>query len=163
MNAIFLDVLLEIIPPLHSADILWVITGSLAFALQGMPVEIHDIDIQTDKDGAYKIANLFRESVIKPVSFSSTNLIRSHFGRLQMDEVKVEIMGDVQTRLPDGNWRPPPDLRHLRRYIEVNGSQIPVLPLEHEYQAYAAMGRYDRATSLRDWLDAHHREPEPPI
>jgi hypothetical protein len=157
MNATFLDVLLEIIPPLHSADILWVLTGSLAFALQGMPLEIHDIDIQTDKDGAYKIAGIFPESVIKPVSFSSTDLIRSHFGRLLMDDVKVEIMGDVQTRLPDGNWRPPPDLNHLKRYIEVNGFQIPILPLQHEYQAYVAMGRHERAKSLHDWLDTRHQ------
>lgn len=157
MKLKYFDTLLNIVPSLNSANVLWVLTGSLAFALQGLPVEVHDIDIQTDKDGAYKIEGIFPQSVINPVSFSSTDLIRSHFGRLIMNDVKVEIMGDVQTRHPDGYWRPPPDLHHLRRYIEVKGFQIPVLPLEHEYQAYIALGRHERAKYLRAWLDAHHR------
>lgn len=40
---------------LGEADILWAVTGSLGFALQGMNIPVNDIDLQTDKDGAYQI------------------------------------------------------------------------------------------------------------
>lgn len=39
---------------LHSDDVVWVMTGSLGLALQGRDVEVHDIDIQTGKSGAYE-------------------------------------------------------------------------------------------------------------
>jgi len=37
---------------LHNSDINWVVTGSFAFAIQGIPLEVHDIDIQTNEKGA---------------------------------------------------------------------------------------------------------------
>ncbi|HEY3364356.1 MAG TPA: hypothetical protein VGK74_04830 [Symbiobacteriaceae bacterium] len=33
----------------------WALTGSLNFALQGVPVSVNDIDIQADRAGAYEI------------------------------------------------------------------------------------------------------------
>jgi len=33
---------------LGDSDVNWAVTGSLGFALQGVPVEPHHIDIQTD-------------------------------------------------------------------------------------------------------------------
>ena len=42
----------------------WAVTGSLRLALQGVPIEVHDIVIQTDKDGAYAIERCFIEYAI---------------------------------------------------------------------------------------------------
>lgn len=155
MNANFLGVLNKVHPRLQAADVIWVLTGSLAFALQEIPIVVHDIDIQTDENGAYEIAGLFPVHLIKPVTFSSTGIIRSHFGHLLIDGIEVEIMGDVQTRLPDRSWQSPPDLFTLRRYIAWGDLKIPVLPLEYEYQAYLKLGRYQTAKVLRDWLHDH--------
>ena len=155
MKSRYLGVIRKMLRHLRDADIIWVLTGSLAFALQGIPLEVHDIDIQTDKNGAYEIAGLFPVHLRKPVTFSSTGIIRSHFGHLLIDGIKVEIMGDVQTRLPDSSWQSPPDLFTLRRYIARGDLKIPVLPLEYEYQAYLKLGRYQTAKVLRDWLHDH--------
>lgn len=155
MNANFLGLLKKVHSRLQKADVIWVLTGSLAFALQGIPIVVHDIDIQTDENGAYQIAGLFPVHLIKPVTFSSTGIIRSHFGHLLIDGIKVEIMGDIQTRLPDSSWQSPPDLFTLRRYIARGDLKIPVLPLEYEYQAYLKLGRYQTAKVLRDWLHDH--------
>lgn len=76
----------------------WVVTGSLGMALQGVPVEIHDIDIQTDKDGAYEIEDCFFQDVIKPVRYTMSERIQSHFGMLEIDGIRVEIMGDMQKK-----------------------------------------------------------------
>lgn len=37
---------------LNQAEITWAITGSMAFALRGLAVVHHDLDIQTDAAGA---------------------------------------------------------------------------------------------------------------
>ena len=130
-------------------DIHWALTGSLAFAFQGLPVTPHDIDLQTDEVGAYMIEGLFVLAMTRPVRLSATDTIRSHFGALEIDGVKVEIMGDMQHRGDDGRWERPPDLEALIRFIDVVDMRVPVLALEHEYQAYLKMGRADRAAQLK--------------
>lgn len=61
MQAKYVNVLTKMVHRIQDADILWVLTGSLAFALQKIPVDVHDIDIQTDERGAHEIARLFQE------------------------------------------------------------------------------------------------------
>ena len=104
------------------------------------------------KRGAYEIERHFSEFMTKRVTFSSTERIRSYFGELMIDGIKVEIMGDIQKRLEDGSWENPVDLEHHKRVVEVEGMQIPVLSLEYEYQAYLKLGKIDKAEMLRNWL-----------
>ena len=152
----YLNVLHKIYTRLNDSTVNWVITGSLGFALQGIPVEVHDIDIQTDKTGAYEIERSFSKFVIRKVAFSSAEKIRSHFGVLMIDGIKVEIMGDIQKRLEDGSWERPVDLDTNKRIVEVEGMHVPVLSLEYEYQAYLKLGRVDKAEMLRKWLHIEH-------
>lgn len=132
----------------------WTFTGSLSMALQGMNLEVHDIDVQTDREGAYAIQARFPEYTTCPVAFSGTERIRSHFGALEIGGVKVEIMGDVQSRPPDGDWAAPPRLPMLVRWAEYAGMRLPVLDLEYEYQAYARLGRAAKAARIRHFLDS---------
>ncbi|PNR87535.1 hypothetical protein X925_08860 [Petrotoga sp. 9T1HF07.CasAA.8.2] len=148
----YLEVLRKIYNRLNNTNVNWVVTGSLGFALQGMPVEPNDIDIQTDKQGAYEIERHFSDFVTKKVRFSSAERIRSHFGELMIDGIKVEIMGDIQKRLEDGNWESPVDLERHKRVIEVEGMQVAVLSLDYEYQAYLKLGRIEKAEMLSKWL-----------
>jgi hypothetical protein len=57
----YIEALRKIYTRLKDSDVNWAVTGSLGFALRGVPVTVHDIDIQTDKSGAYKIENLLSE------------------------------------------------------------------------------------------------------
>ena len=98
----YLDVLRTLYARLSGTEVVWVVTGSLGFALQSVPVTPHDIDLQTDAVGAYAIMRLFCEQVVRPVAFSSTATIRSYFGTLAIAGITVEIMGAIQKRLPDG-------------------------------------------------------------
>jgi len=157
-NPAYFRVLRKIYTRLDNADVNWVVTGSFGLAIQGIPVEPHDIDIQTDEAGAYKIERLFSEFVIKRVVLSSAERIRSHFGALMIDGIKVEIMGDIQRCDDDGTWDEPVNLEHHKRIVEVEGMRTPVLPLEHEYQAYLKMGRIEKAGVLKEWL---HSELDP--
>jgi len=147
-----LDVLRRIVIRLRGRPVDWVVTGSLGVALQGVPVAVHDIDIQTDRDGAYEIERCFADYVAKPVRFSESEHIRSHFGALEIDGIEVEVMGDLQKRLDDGGWGAPVDVECHRHWVEVNDIRVPVLSLDYEYRAYLALGRTDRAERLRTWL-----------
>ena len=153
VNPVYLNVLRQIHARLLNTDVNWVVTGSFGFALQGVPVQSNDIDIQTDKAGAYAIESLFSDAVIRKVKFSATERIKSHFGALQIDDVEVEIMGDIQKRGTDGVWEEIVDLPRYKQMVEIAGLLVPVLSLEYEYQAYLKFGRVERAKMLRRWLD----------
>ena len=105
IDPIYLNVLRRIHGKLSEEDVNWAI--SLGLALQSVPVEVHDIDIQTDEKGAYKIEILFFEFVIKKVVFSSAEKIRSHFGALMINGIKVEIMRNAQKNLEMDHGRNP--------------------------------------------------------
>ena len=152
-----LSVLRKLYAKLESEGVNWVLTGSASFALQGIPMEVHDIDVQTDEVGAYRIEELFSRYSMKKVSFSSTDNIRSHFGELYIDGVRVEIMGDIQKRLEactersrrDGSWEESVNLEFHKRFVNVAGMRIPVLSLEYEYQAYLKLGRIEKAEKIK--------------
>jgi hypothetical protein len=150
-NAYF-KVIQEIMNRLKGNAITWVVTGSLGMALQGVPVEIHDIDIQTDQNGAYEIEKRFAEYGIQSVHYLESERMRSHFGKLEIDGITVDIMGDIQKRLDDQSWETSVEIERYRRWVEVGEMRIPVLSLEYEYQAYLTLGRSDKAEMLRSWL-----------
>ena len=153
IDPVYLNVLRQIHARLSNTDVNWVVTGSLSFALQGVPVQPNDIDLQTDKAGAYEIESLFSDIVIRRVKFSATERIKSHFGALQIDGIEVEIMGDIQKRGADGVWEEIVNPAHYRQMVEIDGLLVPVLSLEYEYHAYLKLGRVEQAKMLRRWLD----------
>jgi aminoglycoside-2''-adenylyltransferase len=150
-----LAALRELEARLRGSGVRWALTGSTSFALQGVPVEAHDIDVQTDAAGAYALAGRFAEAVTRPVAFSEAERMRSHFGALRLYGLTVEIMGDIAKRLPDGRWEEPVDLDAHTRFIQAHGLRLPVLALEYEAEAYRMLGRTQTAELLAGWLAAH--------
>ena len=151
----YLDALRAIVQRLEGEAIDWVVTGSCGFALHGLDVAVHDIDLQTDVAGAYAIEHALADKSCRKVEYSAAERIRSHFGALAIDGVTVEIMGDIQKRLGDGTWEAPVDIRSHRQWVAIGGMRIPVLALEYEYTAYLALGRAEQAEMLRTWLQEH--------
>ena len=135
---------------LQDKPVNWVVTGSLSFALQDVPITPNDIDLQTDLAGALEIEQHLLKYVVRKVRFSTGEKIRSHFGELMINGIKVEIMGDVQKRQEDGNWEEPADLERHKQYVEFRGMTIPVLSLEYEYEAYMKLGMSEKAEMLKE-------------
>ena len=148
----FRSALLKIQAALADSRVDWAVTGSLGMALQGMDLPIHDIDIQTDEDGAYEIERRLAEFVIQPVLFKSSARIRSRLGKLAIDGIPVEVIGAIQKRLEDDSWEPPIEVASHRLWVDLEGVAIPVLSLEYESEAYRGMGRTERADEIRKWL-----------
>ncbi|MFC4540883.1 nucleotidyltransferase domain-containing protein [Halosolutus amylolyticus] len=147
----YLDALETLATALDDRDVTWALTGSTSFALQGVPLSPDDIDVQTTEDGAYAIEDAFSERVVDPVSVSESERIRSHFGAIDLDGVRVEIMGAVQKRRDDGTWDPPVDVTDHRTIVDTGRVRVPVLSLDYEATAYERLGRSERAALLEEY------------
>lgn len=154
----YIKVLMKIYEKLHKSAVSWVVTGSLNFALHGLPVEVHDIDIQTDRKGAYEIEHLFSEFMTKKITYRVSRHIRSYFGVFTLDNITVEIMGDIQKKLKDGTWEKPVNVNNYREVINFEGMEIPVLSLEYEQKAYRQLGRIGKVKLLKNHLKSHNRK-----
>ncbi len=130
----------------------WALTGSTSFALQGVPVEPDDVDVQTTAHGAHEVEARFADSVVDPVARSSGDGVRSHFGVLSVAGVRVEVMGGLQKRV-DGEWEPPVDVTEHREFVTLDDRRVPVLSLSYEAAAYERLGRQERAALLREYAD----------
>lgn len=116
-------------------SIIWALTGSTSFALQGMPLEAHDIDVQTNEKSAYKLGNQLKKYIVEPIRFCGTEKIRSHFGRLKICDIDIEIMGD-------------PIIQH----VYFKKMSVPVLCLAYEAEAYRRLGRAERANDIERFI-----------
>jgi len=144
-----------ILARLDGRPIDWVVTGSAGMALQGVLLDVHDIDLQTDKDGAYEIERLMADYAVTPVRYLDSARIRSYVGKFSVNDVQVEVMGAIQKRLDDASWEDPGEVERYRRWAEMEGLWVPVLSLEYECQAYRKRGRIDKAELLWAWLQHH--------
>lgn len=66
--------------------------------------------------------------------------------------VKVEVMGALQKKGPDGIWELPVEVERHWEFVPFEGMILPVLSLEYEEQAYRNLGRTEKADRIRDWL-----------
>jgi hypothetical protein len=72
-----LTALRELQQGLGAADVRWVLTGGAGLALQGVPIPVLDLDVQTDAAGAYEIARRFAPAVIDPIHLWDSGSMRS--------------------------------------------------------------------------------------
>jgi hypothetical protein len=152
MEACYFEVLRIILSHLKHLTHPWAVTGSLGLFLQGVEVDVHDIDLQSTKEGVFEIERALEDYVVHRVEYLESKKIRSFFGELNIDGIKVEIMGDVQKDIGSG-WTPPSDLPEWIRSVDVDELSIPVLDLELEYEAYQMLGRGEKAEKIRIALD----------
>lgn len=153
----YIEVIKLICEELSKSNINWALTGSTSFIIQGMEFTPNDIDIQTDKKGAYEIENRFKKFVKRKVEFSTAEKIRSHFGELDINGIKVEVMGDIQKYVND-YWEDAVDINKHKKLIKFHGMEVPALSIEYESEAYEKMGRIEKAKLLREWKNNEKAE-----
>ncbi|HEY6615995.1 MAG TPA: hypothetical protein VIZ32_15800 [Vicinamibacterales bacterium] len=153
LPAAYMSALRVLVTSLPLADINWALTGSTAHAIQGVPVELHDIDVQTDEAGASKAAAALADYCVTPPSRVESDSMRSLLGAYVIAGIDVELIGAVQKRYADGRWGLPTDPADYRRFVQLGDLALPVLDLDYEAAAYAQLGRHDRAELLRQHAD----------
>lgn len=138
----------DILRRIPAYEVLWVLTGSAGLRLLGVDIPVNDLDLQGDAESVYIIEKRLAEFVHTPVHTWESERTRSLDGKAEMEGVEVELIGDIAKRGADGEWEPATDLSR-RIFIEWRGMKVPVLPLEIEAEAYAAMGRLEKAGIIR--------------
>jgi hypothetical protein len=133
----------------------WCITGSLGLALQGLDVEVNDIDLQSTKQGVNEIGKRLERYLTEPVMLKESENIRSFFGRCEIEGIVVELIGDIQKRQNDGRWADPPKLLEFIHQIEHSNLILPVLDLEYEAEAYEILGRLDKSNKIREAIEGN--------
>lgn len=127
---------------LKGKKIRWVLVGSVSLALQGVKIKPKDIDILTDKEGAFQIEKLFEKHKIQvfPVKLSHSKLFKSYFGKFKIKGVKFEVMGDLKEKV--GNkWVSFSARLKSPKIVKLEGIKVPVSSLEEQLKSYSRLRR----------------------
>jgi hypothetical protein len=144
-----LDVLVGLVSRLPAEKFDWAVTGSFGQRLQGVPVVVHDLDLQSDEPTARELDRLLSGTVIEPLAWRDSERIRSLFGRYSVNGLTIEVMGYLSKRMEAAaSWSRPTCVREHRVLVGYGSLMIPVLSLAYEEQAYRILGRSDRADLL---------------
>ena len=142
MNTLDLQKIMNILlDRLNKSKINWCFGGSINLVLQGIDFKFTDIDITTDKEGAYEIEKLFKEYVKNPVAFSETDMFSSYHGALEINNTKIDIMGEFKVK-ENSIWLPIYKERLENKIlIKYNGKSAFVTPLKDIIIAYKRLNR----------------------
>jgi hypothetical protein len=148
---------------LRSRNLRWVLVGSISLALQDVDVTPADIDVKTDKAGAYKINELLKDCEVKPVKYRLSDTMRSHLGEFRIKDVKVEVIGEFQEKVK-GRWHGDDSPLTSPTIIQFEGIQLPVSSLQTELRFYETAGREKdiaKIAAIRTILNNHSETEEP--
>ena len=135
-------VLRRVAARLVAHDVDYVLVGGAALALRGLPLSVSDLDLEMSVESIYDVAAWFEEAVVLPVAWRETEAVRSHFGRLEIDGVGIDLIAGLERR-GDDRWSP--SFTTTRDTVTLEGVEIRTVELEEEVLAYLRRGRLDRA------------------
>ena len=135
-------VLRRIAARLAAHDVDYVVVGGAALALRGLPLSVSDLDLELPVETLYDVAAWFEHTVVVPVAWRETATVRSHFGRLRIDGIEIDLMAGLERRRGD-RWSP--SFTSTRETVMLEGVEIRTVELEEEVLAYLRRGRLDRA------------------
>ncbi|MFC2064314.1 ATP-binding cassette domain-containing protein [Chloroflexota bacterium] len=143
-----LKVLFELVPPVKFN---WSLSGSAGLKIRGINIPIHDLDIQCSLDHIYQIERKLKKYMKSPVQPLTTGRIRSLLGKARIDGIDIDLIAQMQVEDEEGQWEDLVDL-YQKKWMDWQGFQLPVLPLEMEIQIYTALGRESRAQQIQAFL-----------
>lgn len=156
MDKEIIEVLKKVYDILSSSDVLWILSGSVSLAIQGVEVEPNDdIDILTDEAGSNKIYLLLKEYCIKKPKYSSNEKYRSYFSIYKIGKMKIEVMGDFQYKLKEGNWS---EKNHLHEIHEIcyEDMKLKVLEVKQELEEYKNLDRLDKVQKIEKFINSKY-------
>ncbi len=152
------SVVRQVVPAMFKSQQPWALMGSTCSVLQGIDgYSPPDIDLVTTMQGAYIMQGAVAGcgATVRPVSWSVAPLYESHFGIFEVDDVKVEVMGDLVIHCDDGLINA---AEHFARWsdkvrvLHFQGYHIPVVRLEWQLVANVLLRRPERSIGIVDLL-----------
>jgi ABC-2 type transport system ATP-binding protein len=129
----------------------WVLTGSANLRLQGVDLDIHDLDIQGSPEDIRKIEKELKNYVANPIHTWGTDRIRSLDGKCNIENVEIELIADLEIQGRDGSWQALKKLEP-KTWLEWQGLEVPVFPLEREAAYYTVLGRDEKARLISETI-----------
>ncbi len=127
------------------------IRGTAGLVLQGLEMNVDDIDVLTDKETALACNDLLAEYLIEEVAFKESAKFKSYFGKFEIEGVPVEIMGEWQIKDNKGTWSKPFNAAN-RQLISIDDEEVFVNSTKEELTAFAKMGRWTAYQKIKRQL-----------
>lgn len=132
-------VLLSKIPPDK-----WAIRGSVGLTLQGIKLNMDDIDIVCDAKTALAANEALADYIVEGVHLKTSGKFKSYYGNFLVKGVQVEFMGDWQIKNKSANWSRVFAAQQADcNQINLSGLEIQVVSPEVELEMFALMGRWN--------------------
>ena len=149
----FKEALKLILQRLEGKQIDWAVYGSANLALQGLDLIPNDIDIITDKQGAFLFDEVFDDFVVKKAEYFENEEYKAFKASYHIEGVRVDVIGDLHQKNPAGDlWTETQGFK-ARMYFMLDGYELPVITLEQEFFAYNKLGKKEKAVMIKKQLD----------
>lgn len=118
--------------------------GTTSLVLQGLDMNVDDIDVLTDKKTALDSNNLLKEYLIEEVVFKESDKHKSYFGKFNVNGIQVEVMGNWQVKSPKGIWSQIFNADDDQRIeVVLKDGKVWLTTIETELKMFVAMGRWN--------------------
>ena len=105
--------------------------GTTGLILQGLTMNVDDIDIVCDKTTALAANDLLKDYLTDKIKYGGSSKYKSYFGKFTINGIKIEIYGDWQILDTKRNWSEPFDASD-RIEVEFKGTHFYVVPVNTE-------------------------------
>ena len=134
----------------------YAIRGTTSLVLQGIDMKVDDIDIICDSQTALRFNELFKEEITDTIKYSESDKYKSYFGKMILDGILVEIMGELQINTSKNvegkskSWSNVYDGSDDEvNIISIDGVNIRVTRLEVELAMFSQMGRWNAYQKIK--------------
>jgi len=143
-------------------DFQYAFRGTASLVLQGMQMNVADIDIVGNEEAALACNDLLAKYLVEEVTFKESAKFKSYFGKFEVEGIPVEVMGEWQIKDTKGRWNEPFDAS-ARKLISLNGDKVYVTSIEEELAVFAKMGRWTAYQKIKKQLPSIEKEAQPTL
>lgn len=135
---------------MHGCKYHWAFTGSVGLALQGIPLDVDDIDVLVENKDAVNFYNdVLKVYETSPPSYIEVEKeeggiktkLSAYVSKHKISNVSVDIISDFHCQV-NGNWICPIELEIS--YVEFYDMILPALTLQRELESFIKTGRQSR-------------------
>ncbi len=130
-------------------DVDWALAGSANLALQGIDINVHDIDILTKKEFMRGIEFRLKDYLVSKARFYSGDKFRAYCSVYEINNTQIEVIACLERNV-NGIWVKKNDF-NTKEVFPYKGLDIPVMSLEDECLTYEQSGRIYKARKIRDF------------
>jgi len=140
-------------------DFQYAFRGTASLVLQGIQMNVEDIDIVGNEEAALACNDLLAKYLVEEVTFKESAKFKSYFGKFEVEGIPVEVMGEWQIKDTKGRWNEPFDAS-ARKLISLNGDKVYVTSIEEELAVFAKMGRWTAYQKIKKQLPSTKKETQ---